>query len=120
MGKSKDIGGLGFRDFENFNIALLAKQGWRILLYPNSLSSRVLKLKYFSKSDFLEAKMGSNPSYIWRSILSARELLQQGLQWRIGNWKSVRIWSDPWLPQPTSYKPQSGNKSLGKKLKWKH
>ncbi|KAF5481094.1 hypothetical protein F2P56_001779 [Juglans regia] len=74
-------------------------------------------LKYFPKSDFLNAKVGSNSSYIWRSILSARELLKVGLHWRIRNAKSMRIWSDPWLPQPTTFIPQSGNKSLGEEAK---
>lgn len=43
----KECGGLGFRDFGQFNIALLAKQGWRLINYPDSLLARVLKKKIF-------------------------------------------------------------------------
>ncbi|KAL9413535.1 hypothetical protein AB3S75_042092 [Citrus x aurantiifolia] len=66
---AKSRGGLGFRDFTCFNQALVAKQGWRLLQYPNSLVAKVMQARYYKHSEFLHAKAGCNPSFIWRSIL---------------------------------------------------
>jgi ribonuclease HI/exonuclease III len=107
MGISKAKGGMGFRDLVSFNKALLAKQGWRLVQDPNSLPGSILKAKYFPRGSFLDAKVGSRPSYAWRSILAGRELLQEGLFWRVGNGRNVRIWRDKWLPRASTYRIQS-------------
>ncbi|KAA3471347.1 reverse transcriptase [Gossypium australe] len=43
-------------------------------------------------------KVGSYPSFTWRSICSVRALIEEGMVWRIGNGECVNIWNDPWLP----------------------
>jgi len=85
MGRAKSAGGLGFRDLTLFNKALLAKQCWRIIQFPDSLSSLILKAKYFPKSSFLDAELGKTPSFMWRSFLAAKDLLSNGVLWRVGD-----------------------------------
>lgn len=107
MGVSKHCGGLGFRELESFNKALLVKQCWRVLMNPESITARVLHDKYFKSSNVLNAKLGRNPSLIWRSLWGAMDLLKEGLVWRVGNGKDINIWGDRWIPKLSSYKIQS-------------
>ena len=93
----KEEGGLGFRDIHAFNLAMLAKQGWRLAQNPKSLCARILKAKYYPNGDVLKARAGNNPSYTWRSILKGIEVLNRGIIWRVGNGRSINIWRDPWL-----------------------
>lgn len=65
----KHMGGLGFRGLEIFNLALLARQAWRMLQNPLSLSTQILKEVYYPDSDIFGATLGSHPSQIWRAIL---------------------------------------------------
>jgi hypothetical protein len=44
----KGEGGLGFRDIHAFNIAVLAKQGRRLLMNPDSLCAQLLRAKNIS------------------------------------------------------------------------
>ncbi|XP_024190158.1 uncharacterized protein LOC112194141 [Rosa chinensis] len=95
--KPKSLGGMGFRHLFAFNLAMLAKQGWRLIQNPNSLIGQLLKALYFPQSNFWEASLGSQPSYAWRSILQGRDILRTGIKRHIGNGLSTNIWLDPWL-----------------------
>jgi hypothetical protein len=94
IGMAKDRGGMGIRDLVNFNMALLAKQCWQLLKSLDSLTAKIIKAKYYPNSSFLEAKLGSKPSFAWRSIQRAQNLFEKGLLWRIRNGQLVHIWGD--------------------------
>ena len=84
MIRPKRWGGLGFRYIELFNLALLARQAWRILNESASLSARVLKAVYYPDRDFLDAEVGSLPSRVWRAIVEGKEVLTQRVNQK--NW----------------------------------
>lgn len=65
--ESKEKGGLGFRDLQAFNDALLAKQIWRLISKPNTLMCKVMKHKYFPNGSLFQATIPGNASWLWRS-----------------------------------------------------
>ncbi|XP_019170536.1 PREDICTED: uncharacterized protein LOC109166101 [Ipomoea nil] len=73
------------------------KQAWRLLTNTDSLVAKVYKVRYYPRGSFLEATMGNNPSFCWRSIMAAKDLVCGGIRRRIGNGKSTLIWEHPWL-----------------------
>ncbi|KAL9281547.1 putative reverse transcriptase zinc-binding domain-containing protein [Arabidopsis thaliana] len=97
MCKTRKEGGLGFRDIGEFNQALLAKQAWRLLTKPDSLLTRVYKARYFKQKDFMNAVVGSRPSFAWRNIIHGRDLLEKGIMKNIGNGQSTSVWNDKWI-----------------------
>ncbi|BBG99806.1 hypothetical protein Prudu_009616 [Prunus dulcis] len=79
---AKDEGGMGFKDLESFNKALVAKQCWRLLTNEQTMIHKVLKACYFPNCNFLAVGKGRASSYIWRSLIWGRELLLSGLRKR--------------------------------------
>lgn len=86
--------GMGFRDLRQFNVAMIGKQGWRLLTNPNSLCAQVLKGKYFHDSDFLSDRKKRNCSHTWGAILKGRTALEMGLIRRIGDGVSTKYLAD--------------------------
>ena len=101
----KREGGMGFRDFELFNQALLAKQVWRIIMVPNSLCAQVLKAIYFQDMDIMSAPCPQGCSFTWRSLLQGRYLLAQGLVWRVGDGATINVHHSNWIPRAGSMTP---------------
>ncbi|KAJ1411870.1 Ubiquitin-like domain superfamily [Sesbania bispinosa] len=64
------------------NLAHLAMQAWRLLKNPNSHCAKILKGIYFPNQDFINAKKGNQPSWMWSSILEGRDLLLRHGRWK--------------------------------------
>ena len=98
MTRPKHLGRLGFRDLEIFNLALLARQSWRLMTDETSLSARLLKVVYYPHCTLLEAELGAHPSQIWQVVLDGRDILAQGIIRRIGNGEETDAWTHNWIP----------------------
>lgn len=93
----KEERGLGFKKLLEFNKAMLAKQAWRLINNVNPLVTQLMKARYYPRSDFLQASLGVNPSYVWRSIMKVQDVVLKGCRRRIGDGKDTRVWQVPWL-----------------------
>ncbi|CAL2227338.1 unnamed protein product [Prunus armeniaca] len=80
LGMPKNEGGMGFRNLKDFNVALLAKQGWRMVMEPQAFWAQLLKSKYFPNGDFLRAGKGAKSSWAWSSLLWIPRCPEHALQ----------------------------------------
>lgn len=103
----KNFCGMCFKKIKEFNIALLGKQIWRLLTVPDSFVARLLKSRYFRSSTILNASLGNNPNYVWRSILAAKYLVGTGSVMKVGNGVSIKVWEVPWIPDIDNTKIRS-------------
>ena len=75
LSRPKPEGGMGFKDLHQFNLAMLAKQGWRLMQDQEKLVFKCLKAQYFPRCHFLETSDSPNSSYTWKSIMAAKPIL---------------------------------------------
>ncbi|XP_010468748.2 PREDICTED: uncharacterized protein LOC104748865 [Camelina sativa] len=69
--------------------------GWHGINYARI---KVKEGRYYRHSDPLDPIKSYSPSYGWRSIISARSLVNKGLIKRVGSGTSISVWNDPWIP----------------------
>jgi hypothetical protein len=80
----KSDGGMGFRDFQSFSLAILAKQVWRLATDQESLCATVLRAKYYPHGYVLKAGPKAGSSFTWQSIVAGIATFKRGHIWRVG------------------------------------
>jgi hypothetical protein len=90
---------------EDFNQVLLARQDWRMIASPNSLCSTVLCVRYLKDGDFMFASCPIRASFTWRSIFHGRDLLKEGLIWKVGDGSRTNVYYHNWIPRATLKHP---------------
>lgn len=85
----KKFGGMGFHHLYSFNFTMLGKQGWKFQTNHESIVTQFFKAKYFPNGDFLGARLGHNPIYVWRSIHASQVIIKEGIRWNLGDGNSM-------------------------------
>lgn len=53
---------------------------------------------FFHNCSIWVAANTQSSSYAWKSILKGREVLREGMRWRVGTGTNIWVWNYPWLP----------------------
>lgn len=73
--------------------------------HGDSSLSQILFAQYFSRSSILQAHCPARGSFTWRNIHHGRDLLADGLIWRLGDGSHVDIWESNWIPRASAQRP---------------
>lgn len=46
----------------------------------------------------MSAKIGNNPSFLWRGLIATQDILRTGARRRVGDGLDINILHEPWLP----------------------
>ncbi|KAL8557638.1 hypothetical protein ACS0TY_004917 [Phlomoides rotata] len=84
---------------------MVAKQYWRHLHQGESLAARILKARYYPRGNIDSATMGYHPSFLWRNILKARDLVMESMACRVWNDSSIKAFDDKWIGTNETQKP---------------
>ncbi|XP_026459259.1 uncharacterized protein LOC113359908 [Papaver somniferum] len=94
----KALGGLGFRNLEHFNSAMLTKIAWKACGEDNSLCMQIIRAKYGTNGRLLHLdKLKEESSWLWISIYSGIEIVQQHSIWIVQCGTKINIWLDNWI-----------------------
>jgi hypothetical protein len=100
----KEGGGLGVKDLKVFNLSLLAKWRWRLLVGGEAQWKNVLSAKY-GKLDGLELGMGvrSRASLWWKDVVGVGVVSGVPGNWlyetfvkKLGDGSNTKFWHDVW------------------------
>ncbi|XP_026430943.1 uncharacterized protein LOC113328067 [Papaver somniferum] len=94
----KPLGGLGFRNLEKFNTAMLTKLAWKACNENDSLCMQIIRAKYDNNGSLLHIdKLKDDCSWLWRSFYSGLEVVQQHSMWVVHSGTKINIWLDNWI-----------------------
>ncbi|XP_074300856.1 uncharacterized protein LOC141632188 [Silene latifolia] len=106
----KSSGGLGLRNIECLNQALLANQAWRIISGQETLFCKVFKAKLFGREGWspgVEPSRRNNVSWGVRSIRYGLQLILDNIAWKPGINSNLAVWNSCWVngerPEPSSF-----------------
>ncbi|KAJ3707828.1 hypothetical protein LUZ61_011533 [Rhynchospora tenuis] len=95
-------GGLGVKDLNIFNNALMLKMVWRIASNQNNLWVQIIKDKYCGIKGFWGSSNTKGCSLFWKNLQKLKPYLKDHIYWTIGDGNNILVRGDPWFDNWTN------------------
>lgn len=93
----KNEGGLGFKSLEVWNRAVVAKHIWYLFSGGGqSMWCQWVKSYLLKGRSFWKVKIPSDPSWVWRKLLSLRPSIYPLIKQVVGDGSNIFLWYDNW------------------------
>ena len=92
----KEEGGLGLKKSTEWNQAQILYHLWSVVTQKDSLWSNWVNNSVLRGRSFWVIPTPTDCSWIWRKVLSLREVAKQLILYSIGNGLGTSLWFDPW------------------------
>jgi hypothetical protein len=99
-------GGLQIKKMHEFNLALIAKLGWKLISNSDCLWVNQLQRKYIKYGDFLSSPAPSTASWLWKGIQKIKTFISAGACLRVSCMSTSPVWTSNWVPSLTSFRPK--------------
>ncbi|XP_062119169.1 uncharacterized protein LOC133832910 [Humulus lupulus] len=73
--KAKKLGGLGFKNLENWNVSAIGKHVWALAQKKGNLWVKWVHSVYLKDTDWWEYKAPLDSSWYWRKIMQVKEMM---------------------------------------------
>ncbi|GJZ50731.1 RNA-directed DNA polymerase, eukaryota, reverse transcriptase zinc-binding domain protein [Tanacetum coccineum] len=94
--KPKDCGGLGVKDLEKWNEALLAKHLWNIASKKDSLWVKWIHAVRLKDASIWNVQWNEKDGWNWKCLLEIRDKIAHNFQFKIGDGSNILMWYDVW------------------------
>lgn len=96
--KPVKLGGLGIRDLNKVNEALIMKLLWKIATGNSALWVSLVRAKYIPRTELWLARRNYKCTPCWKAIMAARDSLLPMITWSLGDGRSCKAMVQPWFP----------------------
>ena len=107
----KEFGGLGIKNINNFNAALLGRWIWDLSYNHNQLWVHIISSKYGGWAELINGRDRPWHSQWWKDL---RKLVNQSdfssiiqqMEWKVGDGTLINFWKDKWIGTDSNLEQQ--------------
>ncbi|GKC56323.1 RNA-directed DNA polymerase, eukaryota, reverse transcriptase zinc-binding domain protein [Tanacetum coccineum] len=92
----KDHGGLGIKNIEIWNEALLSKHVWNTASKKDTLWVKWIHMLKLKDCSIWNVQVNESDSWNWKCLLEIRDKMAKKMQFEVGNGENTSMWYDKW------------------------